>query len=71
MGRSKNNKTTKQDELHEARDAAKDKLTESVQDVEKGMKCKNCGRVCYKTWDNRCAVYTNDFITDHAKLLVS
>ncbi len=71
-GRSKtSSKVTKKEEVQDARDAARDKVTECAQDVEKGMKCNDCGRVCYKTWDNRCAVYTHEFINDHAKLLVS
>ncbi len=54
MGHSKyGSKATKRDEAQEARDAAKDKITESVQEVEKGMKCGECGRVCYKTWDKQ------------------
>ncbi len=57
--------------MQEARDAAKDKVTVAVQLVETGMKCGDCGRVCYNTWDNRCAVYAHKFMVEHAKLLAS
>ncbi len=54
--------------MQEARDAAKDKVTVAVQLVETGMKCGDCGRVCYNTWDNRCAVYAHKFMVEHAEV---
>ncbi len=64
-------KGAKNAEAESARDAEREKVAHHAEDVQAGMKCKECGRCCYKTWDNKCAVYTNEFIAEHAKLLVS
>lgn len=64
-------KGSKQDVVNDAKDSARVKVVESTEKIQLGMKCSDCGRLCYKTWDNRCAVYTPDFIHDHATLLVS
>lgn len=69
---TKDTKASKIDDTaYDARVAARDAVTEKVEIVQKAMLCKDCNRPCYKSWDNKCCIYTHEYMTEHGKLLVS
>ncbi len=57
--------------VFDARNSAQTKVNEATQDIEDAMFCTCHNRLCYKTWDDKCGVYTGDNVLDHATMLVS
>ncbi|KLO04585.1 hypothetical protein SCHPADRAFT_947594 [Schizopora paradoxa] len=73
-GRAKDaptNKPSKKDANQDAKDSALGKVTDSTEEIQEGMFCTDCNRVCYKTWDNKCRPYTHEYMAEHAKLLAA